>query len=74
MRGSFLFPGRGKENMAKVVVYLRENELQALNDLAQKEYRAPRAQAALILRIELERLGMLATTPQPADKEARHDD
>jgi hypothetical protein len=60
--------------MAKVVVYLHENELQALNNLAQKEYRAPRAQAALILRTELERLGMLATTPQPTNTEAQYED
>ncbi len=49
--------------MAKVIVYLREPEMQALNLLAQKEYRAPKAQAALILRTELERLGMLENIP-----------
>jgi hypothetical protein len=50
--------------MAKVIVYLREYEMQALNQLAQKEYRAPKAQAALMLRTELERLGMLENLPQ----------
>ena len=49
--------------MAKVIVYLREPEMQALNRLAQKEYRAPKAQAALMLRTELERLGMLENIP-----------
>ncbi len=49
--------------MAKVIVYLREHEMQALNLLAQKEYRAPKAQAALMLRTELERLGMLENIP-----------
>lgn len=46
--------------MAKVIIYLRDHEHTALNDLAQREYRAPRAQAALIIRKELERLGMIA--------------
>ncbi len=45
--------------MAKVIIYLREHELTALNDLAQREYRAPKAQAALIIRKELERLGLI---------------
>jgi hypothetical protein len=45
--------------MAKVSIYLRDHELTALNDLAQREYRAPKAQAALIIRKELEKLGMI---------------
>ena len=45
--------------MAKVIIYLRDNESAALNDLAQREYRAPKAQAALIIRKELERLGLI---------------
>jgi hypothetical protein len=45
--------------MAKVIIYLRDHELTALNDLAQREYRAPKAQAALIIRRELEKLGMI---------------
>ena len=49
--------------MAKVIIYLRDNESAALNDLAQREYRAPKAQAALIIRQELERLGMIETLP-----------
>ena len=47
--------------MAKVIVYLREQERTALYELATKEYRAPKAQAALIIRKELERLGLLET-------------
>ena len=47
--------------MAKVIVYLREQENDALHRLAQKEYRQPKAQAALMIRRELERLGMLDT-------------
>jgi hypothetical protein len=45
--------------MAKVIIYLQDHELIALNDLAQREYRAPKAQAALIIRKELEKLGMI---------------
>lgn len=58
--------------MAKVIVYLREYEMQALHQLAQQEYRAPKAQAALILRTELERLGMLENIPQLIRPEAQH--
>jgi hypothetical protein len=46
--------------MAKVVIYLRDTELSALNKLAQREYRVAKAQAALIIRQELERLGMIS--------------
>jgi hypothetical protein len=59
--------------MAKVIVYLREYEMQALNQLAQKEYRAPKAQAALMLRTELERLGMLENLPQSTTALEAHD-
>ena len=45
--------------MAKVIIYLRDHEASALNNLAQREYRVPKAQAALIIRKELERLGMI---------------
>jgi hypothetical protein len=45
--------------MSKVVIYLREHEQTALNTLAQREYRTSKAQAALIIRNELARLGMI---------------
>jgi hypothetical protein len=45
--------------MAKVIIYLPDHESAALNQLAQREYRAPKAQAALIIRRELERLGLV---------------
>jgi hypothetical protein len=48
------------ETMSKVIVYLPETEFGALQKLAQQEYRATRAQAAIIIRKELERLGMVA--------------
>ncbi len=47
--------------MARVVIYLRDQEVSALQQLAQLEYRAPKAQAALIIRKELERLGLVST-------------
>ncbi len=45
--------------MPKVIIYLREQELSALHHLAQREYRVPKAQAALIIRTELEKLGLI---------------
>ena len=45
--------------MPKIIVYLAEQERNALRELAQREMRVPRAQAALIIRQELRRLGML---------------
>lgn len=45
--------------MPKIIVYLAEQERNALQQLAQREMRVPRAQAALIIRQELRRLGML---------------
>ncbi len=64
--------------MAKVIIYLRDHEFTALNELAQREYRAPKAQAALMLRRELEKLGMIPgeqqinTTPikSPSDTQS----
>jgi hypothetical protein len=57
--------------MTKLIIYLREEEFSALSNLAQREYRVIKAQASLIIRIELERLGLLhqkdpkSTTPVP---------
>ena len=61
--------------MAKVIIYLRDHEFTALNDLAQREYRAPKAQAALMIRRELEKLGMIPGEQQvnPAPKESLSD-
>ena len=43
----------------RIVVTLEKEERQALSTLAEREYRNPRAQAALIIRRELERCGLL---------------
>ncbi len=50
--------------MAKVIIYLKDHELSALNDLAQREYRTVKAQAALIIRRELERLEIIRGEPE----------
>jgi hypothetical protein len=58
--------------MAKVIIYLKDTELAALNGLAQREYRALKAQAALIIRNELARLSLIPNeqpTHQTTDPE-----
>jgi hypothetical protein len=45
--------------MARVVVTLEADEKNALYVLAERRFRDPRAQAALIIRSELERQGLL---------------
>jgi hypothetical protein len=45
--------------MAKVIVYLREEELNALCELATREYRTPKAQDSMLIRDELERQRLL---------------
>jgi hypothetical protein len=45
--------------MARLTITLRDQEKLALSTLADREFREPRAQAALIIRQELERLGLL---------------
>ena len=55
--------------MAKVIIYLRDHEFTALSDLAQREYRAPKSQAALIIRRELEKLGLIPVEqPVPSNQ------
>jgi len=51
--------------MARVIVCLNDAERGALQELAEREGRDPRAQAALILRRELERAGLLSADPTP---------
>lgn len=46
--------------MAKLIIYLQEEEFSALSNLAQREYRVTKAQASLIIRTELERLGLIS--------------
>ena len=51
--------------MNRVIVRLEKNELAALVNLAQRECRDPRQQAAAIIRQELERRGLLQADAQP---------
>lgn len=53
--------------MSRITLTLAPVEKTALLTLAEKEFRDPRAQAALIIRLELERLGFLPN-PEPATK------
>jgi hypothetical protein len=61
--------------MTKLVIFIPNQESDALRALAEQEYRDPRAQAALIIRQELERRGLLAAAtdrpPQPADAQVQ---
>lgn len=50
--------------MARVTITLKQEERKALSALAQRERRDPRQQAALILRCELARRGLLALDSQ----------
>jgi hypothetical protein len=57
--------------MAKVIVYLRDYEKDALSNLAEHKYRTIKAQAALIIRKELERLQLIPSklTQEPLGQE-----
>ena len=57
--------------MPKSIVYLAEQERNALLQLAQREMRVPRAQAAQIIRQELRRLGMLPAQTMASDEESK---
>jgi hypothetical protein len=48
--------------MARIVIYLPDPEMTALHQLAQQEYRAPKVEAAWIIRNELQRRGLVAGT------------
>jgi hypothetical protein len=45
--------------VTRIMITLRSDESEALGVLAEKERRDPRAQAALLIRRELERVGLL---------------
>jgi hypothetical protein len=53
------YPVSERNTMARVIVEIGERERKALHLLAKRERRIPRAQAALIIRQELERQGIL---------------
>jgi len=55
----FTLSENGEIEMAKIIIHVEEHECNALDQLAEREYRTLLAQAALMLRKELERLGFL---------------
>jgi hypothetical protein len=57
--GSFFISVFERKAMARVIVNLGEHERSALRALAKREKRIPHAQAAFIIRQELERQGIL---------------
>ena len=59
--------------MSKIIIYLGEMERTALQQLAQREMRVPRAQAALIIRQELVRQGMLIIQNKPQEQGSIHE-
>ena len=58
--------------MNRLMVPLLQDERQALLALADRERRDPRQQAAILIRQELERLG-LVPSPQPLDVASAND-
>lgn len=54
--------------MARIIVTLKQHERDALFAVAERELRDPRAQAALMIRVELERLGLLSKKNQHSKK------
>ena len=55
--------------MARVIIHLLEPEMNALHQLARQEYRPVKSQAALMIRNELRRLGLLNEQPEDAGKQ-----
>ena len=55
--------------MPKLIIYLRDQDHDALDAHAQKEYRVPKAQAALIIRQELERRGLVAINTEDQEED-----
>ena len=53
--------------MARIFITLKPQERDALRTLAEREFRDPRAQAALIIREALEKRGLLPAEPAPAE-------
>lgn len=49
--------------MSRISILLDEKTIACLVELAKQEYRDPRQQAALIIRLELERRGLIKNTP-----------
>ena len=61
--------------MTRITITLQSDETEALGVLAEQERRDPRAQAALLIRRELERFGLLQPLSRIhiADASEQHD-
>lgn len=57
--------------MRRMTVTLHQDEREALITLAQRERRDPRAQAAVLIRRELERIGLLPPADASSAPQAR---
>jgi hypothetical protein len=51
--------------MSRIMIYISDEEINALRVLAKEEFRELRSQVAFIIRKELERRGLLASTIPP---------
>lgn len=56
--------------MSWIAITLQDDEKSALRKLAECEKRDPRAQAALLIRLQLEKLGLLQSPTIPPKTEA----
>jgi hypothetical protein len=61
--------------MPRLIIILNEQERKALNELSERESRDPRSQGAVIIRQELERLGLIAAGEEkwPVESELEKD-
>lgn len=55
--------------MTRITITLSDKEKAALRTLSEKEFRDPRQQAALIIRRELERQGLVAAASPTTESE-----
>jgi hypothetical protein len=65
LKKTLLFLIIGDDDVPKLEIFIKEQERKALQILSEREYRDPRAQAALIIRQELKREGLLNRDNQP---------
>jgi hypothetical protein len=70
----FLYSTSKERTMPKLIIYLRNQDNEALAELAQQEYRVPKAQAALIIRRELERRGLVDLSNENDSQELEEPD
>jgi hypothetical protein len=57
--------------MSRITIALSDEEKTALRSLAEKEFRDPRQQAALIIRRELERQGLVESASPLTESEPK---